>query len=155
LTLAIKVAAGLAWSAVAYAVRFFVNLLAEPQINPIKHFPTVTVAHKMTAPFLLLVLPGLLEGPPLGLTRVTANLVAVTCQMLLPGVFGFLVWELKENWRLYQKNRPKTLQASIVGSHGETIPRLLRPGFHSGTLPRCYARLRRADRATRAVIRNR
>jgi hypothetical protein len=37
-----------------------------------------------------------------------------------------------------------------VGSHGETRARLLKPGFHSGTLPKRYAKLRRAERRARA-----
>ena len=32
----------------------------------------------------------------------------------------------------------------LVGSHGETIVRLLRPGLHSGTIPKLFAKLRRA-----------
>ena len=64
----------------------------------------------------------------------------------LPGVVGFLVWELKENWRLYKANRPRTLQPAAVGHHGETVVRLLRYGFHSGTISKLYSRLRRADR---------
>ena len=39
---------------------------------------------------------------------------------MLPGVFGFLVWELKENWRLYAANRPRDLHPVMVGSHGES-----------------------------------
>src|SRR5207302_2075205 len=35
----------------------------------------------------------------------------------------------------------------MVGSHGERVIGLLRPGFHSGTLPKLYARLRRATGA--------
>ena len=34
-----------------------------------------------------------------------------------------------------------------VGSHGETICGLLHPGFHSGTVPKYYARLRQAERS--------
>ena len=34
---------------ITYVVRFVVNLLIEPQINPIKHFPVVTVSHKLAA----------------------------------------------------------------------------------------------------------
>ena len=153
-TLGLKAVFGMVWAAISYVARLFVNLLAEPQINPIKHFPTVTVAHKMTAPFLLFVLPAVLQGAPFGMSAVNANLVAFFAQMLLPGVFGFLVWELKENWRLYAANRPKALVPSVVGSHGETVRRLLRPGFHSGTLPRAFARLRRADHATRQRVRD-
>jgi len=62
----------------------------------------------------------------------------------IPGLAGFLVWELKENWRLYCSNRSPTLDPVVVGSHGETIVRFLRPGLHSGTIPKLFARLRRA-----------
>jgi hypothetical protein len=58
-------------------------------------------------------------------------------------VFGFLAWELKENWRLYAANRSATLRPVQVGHHGETMRRLLLPGFHSGTIPKLFARLRR------------
>jgi hypothetical protein len=64
----------------------------------------------------------------------------------LPGAAGFLVWELKENWRLYRANRPANLEPVPIGHHGETMLRLLKPGFHSGTLPKLYAKLRRAER---------
>ena len=36
---------------VDYVIRFFVTVLIEPQFNPIKHFPVVTVAHKIFFPF--------------------------------------------------------------------------------------------------------
>src|SRR5262249_25707767 len=74
--------------------------------------------------------------------------VATVVIFCTPGMFGFLVWELKENFRLYASNRPTTLQPIQVGHHGETVRRLLRPGFHSGTIPKCYARLRRAIHRT-------
>jgi hypothetical protein len=64
----------------------------------------------------------------------------------LPGAAGFLVWEFKENWRLYRTNRPRTLRPVTIGHHGETMVRLMRPGFHSGTLPKLFAKLRRAER---------
>jgi hypothetical protein len=144
LTLAVKAVTGLAWSMIAYVVRFCVNLLIEPQVNPIKHFPVVTVAHKVTLPFML-ALPPILVAT-FGLPEVTANTAAAVLQLLVPGVFGFLVWELKENWRLYEANRPRVLKPSVVGHHGETMVRLLRPGVHSGTIPRAFDRLRSAAR---------
>ena len=64
----------------------------------------------------------------------------------LPGTFGFLAWELLSNWRLYAANRGRFLRAIIVGSHGETVAGLLQPGFHSGTLPKLYSKLRKAER---------
>ena len=37
-----------------------------------------------------------------------------------------------------------TLTPALVGHHGETMGALLVPGFHAGTLPKLYARARRA-----------
>jgi hypothetical protein len=141
LSLILKAPLRLLWSVVAYLVRFCVTLLIEPQINPIKHFPVVTVAHKLLLP-LIPTLASLLAGmidPAMAVPVATAIIFSV------PGFFGFLVWELKENWKLYRANRPQELQAVVIGGHGETLVRFLRPGFHSGTLPKLYSRMRRAE----------
>ena len=141
-TLVIKAVLGLFWSFVAYLIRFCVTLLIEPQINPIKHFPVVTVSHKIILPMQPMLARQL--APAMGATY--ANTVAGAIIFGIPGVFGFLVWELKENWRLYAANRSPTLRPALVGSHGETVIRLLRPGFHSGALPKAYAKLRKSER---------
>jgi hypothetical protein len=135
---------GLVWFCVTYVIRLGVNLFVEPTVNPIKHFPVVTVTAKLIVPLIkplteLIMVP--LE-PLVGTT--VALLLAGVIIFFLPGLAGFLVWELKENWRLYRSNRRPLLEPVIVGSHGETVPRLLRPGLHSGTLPKLFARLRRA-----------
>jgi len=141
-----KAVLGMIWMVVNYLIRIYVNLLIEPQINPIKHFPVVTVSHKIMLPFVPR-LTGLLAGPFVPfIGLVWANAIAGPTVFLLPGVFGFLVWELKENWRLYAANRPETLQPLLVGHHGETMIQFMRPGFRSGTLPKLYARLRRTSR---------
>ena len=147
--LAIKAGLGLIWGVAAYAARIYLNLLVEPTINPIKHFPVVTVAAKIMLPFAL-DLTRIFAAPltPF-LGPLIGNSIAATTVLFLPGVFGFLVWELTSNWRLYESNRPESLGPVVVGSHGETVVRLLRPGFHSGTLPKQFARLRRARRAGR------
>lgn len=142
---AIKATLGLLWFFVNYVIRFCVNLLIEPQINPIKHFPVVTISHKILLP-LSVPLIHVLQAP---LGTVWANTVGPTIVLLAPGMVGFLVWELKENWRLYAANRAPNLGAIGVGHHGETILQLLKPGFRSGTLPKLFARLRRADRKAR------
>ena len=144
-SLAIKAILSPIWFVITYVVRIYVNLLIEPTVNPIKHFPVVTVGHKLMLPFLMVLYHFLLEnlsflGPVLG-----RGFVVLTI-FFLPGIFGFLVWELKENWRLYRANRPETLKPVVIGSHGETMLRLLRPGFHSGTVPKVLAKLRRAER---------
>jgi hypothetical protein len=155
--LAVKAALGLIWGVAAYAARIYLNLLVEPQINPIKHFPVVTVAAKIVLPFAL-TLTRIVAAPltPF-LGELIGNSIAATTVFFLPGVFGFLVWELRSNWKLYEANRPEAIGPVAVGSHGETVVRLLRLGFHSGTLPKRFARLRRARRAVRerAVLKQR
>jgi hypothetical protein len=83
-----------------------------------------------------------------GLARVmplsAARPIGFTSFFLLPGFFGFAVWELKENFKLYRMNRPTALSPVAIGHHGETMGGLLKPGFHSGTIPKTYAKLRRA-----------
>ncbi len=147
--LAVKAVLGLVWAVVAYVVRICVVILIEPQVNPIKHFPVVTVSHKVLLSFSppLMKVSSVLLTPLIG--HWAANLVFAATLLLLPGVFGFLVWELKANWRLYEANRPEDLGPVAVGGHGETVAGLLRPGLHSGVLPKLYAKLRRAERRTR------
>jgi hypothetical protein len=142
LFLVLKGAFGAVWSVVQYVIRFCVTLLIEPQVNPIKHFPVVTVSHKILLP-----MTGMFAASfePLA-GRVLANTLATATVLMLPGVFGFLVWELKENWRLFAANRPRGLVPDQVGHHGESLARLLRPGIHSGTLPKLFGRWRRASR---------
>ena len=70
----------------------------------------------------------------------------------IPGIFGFIAWELKENWRLYRANRPLRLRPVMLGSHGESMRGLLRPGFHSGTIPKLFRKLRHASRSKAAWL---
>ena len=147
-TLAVKAGMGLVWFFFAYVLRFCVNVLIEPQINPIKHFPVVTVSHKLLLP-LYEPFASLLESQ-MGLGKFAAWGVATGTIWGIPGVFGFLVWELTANWRLYAANRRPNLSPTRIGAHGETMARLLKPGFHSGTLPKRFAKLRRTERRARA-----
>lgn len=140
-----KAILGAIWFVIAYVIRIYVILMIEPQINPIKHFPVVTVSHKIILP-LSLEWTRILTVQLMPLGRIAAEFIAWCIVLPLPGVFGFLVWELKENWRLYEANRREGLGKVIVGGHGETLGRLLRPGFHSGTLPKLFAKLRKSER---------
>jgi hypothetical protein len=45
---------------------------------------------------------------------------------------------------MYRANRPPRLRPVMLGSHGETMRGLLRPGFHSGTVPKLFRKLRHA-----------
>lgn len=141
---------GLLWSVLAYLVRLVINLVAEPQLNPIKHFPVVTIAHKVTIPWSIAVHQSLKDA---GLSEAAASLIGLGAfQLVVPGIAGFLVWELKENWRLYRATMKPELGPVIVGSHGEPVYRFLRPGFHSGTVPTLFKKLRKAERRGNAAL---
>lgn len=148
LTFVVKLTLSPFWRLATYIVRFCITLLIEPQINPIKHFPVVTVSHKLILPFIKPLTDALEQTG--AMDRAAAFGLATIVIGGIPGIFGFLVWELKENWRLYRANRPAEPEPAIVGAHGETVVRLLRRGFHSGTLPKLYARLRKARRKGRS-----
>jgi len=122
-------------------LRFILIVLVEPQVNPIKHFPTVTVGHKF---MLVLIVPFAQKLESLGLNWEMAFTVSLGIITGIPGFFGFMVWELMENWRLYAANRPTRLTRVRLGGHGESFTSLFRPGFHSGTIAKLYRRLRGA-----------
>jgi hypothetical protein len=141
-----KLALGTLWFLVSYIIRLYVNLFIEPTTNPIKHFPVVTVSAKIVAPFLFEIGRALTHSLSAFINPALAAAIAGIHALILPGIFGFLAWELTANWRLYRKNQPKTLRPDVIGHHGETLHGLLKPGFHSGTVPRLYRKLRRAER---------
>ena len=145
LSIVVKAVLGVIWSFVSFLIRIYVNLLIEPTFHPVKHFPVVTVAHKMILPGLLLMQREMVRilQPYLGIAL--AEFITWFNIFFIPGIFGFAVWELKENWRLYFSNRRPLLTPVAVGAHGESVATLLRPGFHSGTLPKLYRRLRRLE----------
>jgi hypothetical protein len=143
---------GVLWFPVSYVIRFYMVVLVEPMLNPIK-LPISILAAKFVYP--LLFLWGLFDfsnlssplvpvlSPYLGF--VLAWLLVIGTFYLMPDVFAFLLWELKENWSLYEANRWPKLVPEVIGSHGETLRGLLQPGFHSGTIPRLFTRLRHAE----------
>ncbi len=151
-SLATKAVLGLLWFPVAYLFRFAFNLLVEPQINPIKHFPVVTVSHKMMLPTVVskdpaveLSMFGELIATHTGWGVAKANFWAFWIIAGIPGIFGFVAWELVANWQLYAANRGRRLRPVMLGSHGESMRGLLRPGFHSGTVPKLFRKLRHAN----------
>ena len=141
LMLVVKGVLGTLWFILTYFLRLYVNLFIEPVINPIKHFPTVTVAAKILLPFS----PNMISGitAALGGGALAGSFAAFTV-FVIPGFAGFLVWELKENWKLYRASRPPALRDVAIGHHGETMGAFMKPGFHSGTIPKLYGKLRRA-----------
>ncbi len=127
------------WIPFAFVVRFNIIVLIEPCLNPLK-LPISSIAFKFYLPFYYLI--------PAYLARfgLVAEAIGFWITFWFADVFGFFFWEIKENWSLYRANRSRTLRPIIMGPHGETLPALLRPGFHSGTVPKLFARLRNAER---------
>ncbi|MBK1717160.1 sulfite exporter TauE/SafE family protein [Thiocystis violacea] len=156
------------WRFLESIIQFYATVLVEPQVNPIKHFPLVTIAHKLMLPFLPLITSLMVEVLDPVLPKWIAIPFVTLTMLLLPGLAGFLVWELKENWKIYAANhsalnpavgaRPGLyavrredlahvpIEPAIIGSHGETLRGFLKRGFHSGTLPKAFDRLRRVLR---------
>jgi hypothetical protein len=159
LAVAVRTLAGLIWWPFAWLIRFYTVVLIEPMLNPLK-LPLSILFAKFVYPLLLL-FPGMLQSDPhsfLGyssplvgefaayIPEPVAWLLVMGTLWLLPDAFTFLFWEMRENWRLYRANRPDALLPVAVGDHGERVRGLLHWGFHSGTVPRLYAKLRTAER---------
>jgi hypothetical protein len=154
-----RVVAGLFWMPFAFLTRFYTVVLIEPMINPLK-LPLTLLFAKFVYPLLLLS-PQILvrkPGTTLGydsplvadlapvLPYAVAFLLVMGTIWLLPDAFTYLFWEMRENWRLFRANRPKGLKPVMVGQQGEAVKGLLHVGFHSGTVPKLFARLRAAER---------
>lgn len=134
---------GAIWFLIAYVIRVYIALLIEPYVNPVKQVPMTAAAHKIMLPFAPQVLS---LFAPLTLIPIVGGTLAAVTTFFFPTIFGFFGWELKENYKLYRASRNKTLPESVIGGHGETMNGFLVAGFHSGTLPKIFARLRHAAR---------
>lgn len=150
------------WRLLEAVLQFYVTVLVEPQVNPVKHFPIVSIGHKIMLPFLPAITGWFLDISHAVLPAFVALPLVTLTILLLPGLFGFLVWELKENYKLYEANHrrplfalagppgpdpaPAPIEPAVVGSHGEDMRGLMARGFHSGTLPKAFDRLRRVIR---------
>lgn len=148
LSLMVRTVAGFLWYPVAWLTRFYLVVLIEPWFNPLKA-PVSLLAAKFMVPiyaFYLRELQEKLNDESVPLLMKVAWLILFSTIWLLPDAFGFLFWEMKENWFMYRANRDKLLRRVTVGPHGETVRQLLQPGFHSGTIPKLFARLREAER---------
>jgi hypothetical protein len=146
LSMILRALLGVCWFPVSYLARFYTVVLIEPGFNPIKA-PFSLMAAKFIVPFTGATMWELLDrGPDMSLLSILAWAMHLLTLWLLPDAFTFLFWEMKENWKLYRANRRPNLGPVPVGSHGETVGRLLHPGFHSGTVPRLFARLRQTER---------
>jgi hypothetical protein len=153
LMMAVRAAAGVLWFPVGFLVRLYFVMLLEPTLNPIK-LPLSSLSFKFMVlmPWYRdLLVPGTHEALLIpytgwGLAAMLTFAILIPTAWLLPGAFTFFFWEMQANWRLFRANRPGRLRPVMVGSHGETMLQLLKPGFHSGTVPRLFAQLRAAER---------
>jgi len=159
LSILIRMIAGAFWFPIAFVIRFYIVVLIEPMLNPLK-LPLSILFAKFVYPLLLVI--GWLQVDKTSwvgfrsdfvdvlapyMTQPLAFLFVIGTFYLLPDAVTFLFWEMRENWRLYRANRPLGVRPVSVGPHGETVGGLLHLGFHSGRVPRLFGRLRTAERA--------
>lgn len=142
----LRLICGVLWAPFDYLIRFFFVVVIEPNFNPIKLIISFIIA-KMMVPLAPEMTIHIIEGlTPLCGRALAATTAGGVIFWVIPGAGAFLVWEIQENWRLFRANRPPNLEPVAVGHHGETILELLRPGFHSGTIPRLFQHLRSAEK---------
>lgn len=146
-TLVAKAVLGPLWAPVNWCLRFTFDVALEPRINPVKYLSVVMVLDKLELP-LSGSLMSFWKGVFSGLGGFGSNVVAVFMLYAIPDMVGFLVWEFKENWRLYRANRSPALETQGLAPGGETLPRLLKGGGHGvgSRLTKLYGKLRHAER---------
>ena len=142
LVMLVRVILGVIWFPISYLARFNMVVLVEPGLNPVK-FPVCSIAAKVIYPLSIAAQPWLLETFTPFFGAIITYAMITWFLFWLPDVFGFLFFEMKENWSLYRANQGTALRPSVIGTHGETMRRLLQPGFHSGTIPKYFARCAR------------
>jgi hypothetical protein len=149
-SLVVRTMLGVAWYPVSFITRLYVVVMIEPMFHPLK-LPVAILAAKVLLPVYptIYAVQMMVFEPVLGYEA--ARVVALANCWLSGDLFGFLFWEFTENWRLYKANRSRLLKPVLVGNHGETVLRLLKPGFHSGTVPRLFDNLRHAERTAMAT----
>jgi len=143
---ALRASASLVWVPLRATGRLLFVVLIEPMIHPLK-LPVCFVAAKVLYPVLG---PMGTESWIPAMAPLTgywpAMTIVTTAIFLMPNVFGFLFWEFRENRGLYEANRPGRPRTAPAGPDGEDMRALMEPGWHGGTLPRIFSRLRRAGR---------
>jgi hypothetical protein len=160
LTMIVRAVLSALWFPVGNLIRLYFLTLVEPTINPLK-LPLSILAAKflfLYDPYRNLVYyPGsgeqltlintqLAPRTGLALAIVLTYAVIVPTLWLLGSGIAFFLWEMQENWRLLRANRSARLRPVVIGRHGETMLQLLKPGTHTGTIPKLFAHLRRAER---------
>ena len=147
LTLALRAVLGVLWYPIGYFTRLYYLLFIESNLNPFKLAISILAA-KVVYPLLFLFVnfPTSQQIASMNFWEYLLFLFASFSLYMSPGICAFLVWEVMNNWRLFRANRSTRLKPVALGKHGETVAQYLKPGFHSGTVPRLYGQLRRAER---------
>ncbi|MDF1667619.1 MAG: hypothetical protein P1V97_38130, partial [Planctomycetota bacterium] len=133
------------WLPTRYLARMFYTTCVDPRLNPAKLGITI-MSDKVLSPFTYgLLVP--LEGwfNILLIKEVSAPLALVVS--FLPAAFlTFVIWELKENRKLFFLNRPPEITAAPITKQGQTLSDILNPSNYGNTLPAIYAKLRKFER---------
>lgn len=144
LSMAVRAVLTVIWFPISYLMRFNLVVFIEPLLNPLK-LPVCSIAFKFWLPIYVIIQNRIQDF------NLIPWAILTWVNFWIADAFGFIFWEVKENWRLYRSNRSPTLGPVSIGPHGETLSGLLQPGFHSGTVPRLFVRLRQAERLAYAT----
>jgi hypothetical protein len=137
------------WFWPRFTIRFYLRVFLEPQINPLK-FPVVSVTYKVWLPLSLTFTPPLESAlVRLQIPFALAKGIVQFHAFIFTGSFGFLFWELKQNWGLYRQNDSCVIRKLPILPQGETLAQLLHTGISLGKIPEIYQKLRKATHSRR------
>jgi hypothetical protein len=103
------------WYPFAFWARFYVVVLIEPGINPVK-LPLSILMARILLPIYPIIYSVALQPLEETLGILWLARAIITFHIFwLPDVLVFLVWELKENWSLYRANRSPEISAATGG----------------------------------------
>ena len=100
-----KSIAGVLWGGIAYLLRVLLVLFIEPQVNPLKHFPVVTISHKLLLPMIPTLTAALLRTT--SLSAWTASLIATIIIGKIPGLFSLHLLQIAQTIREHVLRRRK------------------------------------------------
>jgi hypothetical protein len=134
------------WLPTRYIVRMFYMTCIDPRLNPAK-LGIVFAADKVLSPFTFALFKPMSESLERWVALPIVPEIAASLLTFAPAAFvTFVIWELKENRKLFISNRPREMKTMPMTEQGQTLAELLNPANYGNTLPAIYARLRKYER---------
>lgn len=133
------------WLPTRYLARMFYTTCVDPRLNPAKLGITI-MSDKVLSPFTYGLLVPLESWFNIVLIKEVSAPLALIVSFLPAAFLTFIIWELKENRKLFFLNRPPEITAAPITKQGQTLSDILNPSNYGHTLPAIYAKLRKFER---------